>query len=58
VPITIREITSEVVIGGEAAAPSGAAATPDGPDEDEMVDRLVRRALERIVDRLRLEWEP
>ena len=57
-PVTIREITSEVVVGGDATPPAAAAPEAGPPGENELVERVVRRALERVVDRLRLEWEP
>jgi hypothetical protein len=56
-PVTIREITSEVVLAGE-----GRTADEEGPAgqgaEDQLVERVVRRALDRVVERLRMEWEP
>jgi hypothetical protein len=55
-PVTIREITSEVVLGAEAGAAPGAG-EPVPAGEDELVERVVRRALERVLERLRLEWE-
>jgi hypothetical protein len=57
VPVVIREITSEVVLTPEA---SGEAADPNAPrpaGEDDLVDRVARRALERVLEVLRLEWE-
>lgn len=58
-PVVIREITSEVILtpetGGGATAGGGADRPPAG--EDELVERVVRRALERVIDVLRLEWE-
>ena len=54
-PVTIRELTSEVVLAEEPAAAPGS--DPPAAGEDELVERVVRRALERVVERLRLEWE-
>jgi hypothetical protein len=58
VPVTIREITSEIVVGGEATPPGAAGPEGGRPGEEELVERVVRRALERVLERLRLEWEP
>jgi hypothetical protein len=55
-PVTIREITTEVVLTPEAGA-GGAGGERPPAGEDELVDRVVRRALERVLERLRLEWE-
>jgi Family of unknown function (DUF5908) len=55
VPVTIRELVTEVVLAEEAPASEGQAPAPAG--EDEMVERVVRRALERVIERLRMEWE-
>jgi hypothetical protein len=57
-PVVIREITSEVVLTpeeGAEAPPGGADRPPAG--EDELVERVVRRAVERVTEILRLEWE-
>ncbi len=58
-PVTIREITSEVVLTPDAAGGGGVGGAGERPPagEDELVDRVVRRALERVLERLRLEWE-
>ncbi|HEY6052933.1 MAG TPA: hypothetical protein VIU86_03315 [Gaiellaceae bacterium] len=57
-PVTIREITSEVVLARDAeGAGGGGAGERPAAGEDELVDRVVRRALERVLERLRLEWE-
>lgn len=58
-PVVIREITSEVVLMPEsgASAPPGGGTERAPAGEDELVDRVVRRALERMVELLRLEWE-
>jgi hypothetical protein len=56
--VTIREITSEIVVGGEATPPGAAGPEGGRPGEEELVERVVRRALERVLERLRLEWEP
>jgi hypothetical protein len=55
VPVTIGEITSEVVLSRAAAEPPPEGGTRTEPDE--LVDQVVRRALERVLERLRLEWE-
>jgi hypothetical protein len=57
-PVTIREITSEVVLTPDAGGGGvGGAGERPPAGEDELVDRVVRRALERVLERLRLEWE-
>jgi hypothetical protein len=54
-PVTIGEITTEVVLSRAAADPPPQGGTPS--TSDELVDTVVRRALERVLERLRLEWE-
>ena len=54
-PVTIGEITSEGVLARAAAQPPRDAAAP--ADHDAVSDELVRRAVERVLERLRLEWE-
>ena len=58
-PVVIREITSEVVLTPETegSAPPAGGSEPVAAGEDELVDRVVRRALARVVEVLRLEWE-
>jgi hypothetical protein len=54
VAVVIGEIVSEVVLAdgsGAARAPDGATVVP----EDE-VERIVRRATERVLEHLRREW--
>jgi hypothetical protein len=56
VPVTIGEITSEVVL--ERTKPEAAGNEPARlPDDDQLVDRVVRRSVERVLELLRLEWE-
>jgi hypothetical protein len=56
-PVTIGEITSEVVL-----APAGGAATPAGASApasaDQPNDQVIRLAVERVLEILRREWEP
>ena len=55
-PVTIGEITSEVVL--ERTMPEAAGNEPARlPDDDQLVDRVVRRSVERVLELLRLEWE-
>jgi hypothetical protein len=56
-PVVIREITSEVVLTPESGTPPGGGAETPPVGEDELVERVVRRALERVTEVLRLEWE-
>lgn len=54
-PVSIGEITSEVVLakaGSEPASGAGAASV----DENAQADEIVRRAVERVLERLELEW--
>lgn len=67
--VVIGEIVTEVVLDAAAgAAPAvGAAGTPPGAAaapvagsaglDDEVVERVVRRATERVLDVLRREWD-
>ncbi|MFI9550369.1 hypothetical protein [Nonomuraea endophytica] len=53
--VVIGEVLSEVVLStGSATSPDSAGA--DGPD-DALVERIVRQATERVLERLRREWE-
>ena len=55
-PVTIKEITSEVVLAPEREA--NAEATDLRPEaREELLEALVRQATERVIARLRLEWE-
>lgn len=56
-PVTIREITSEVVLAAEPR--KGAAESADLRPEarEELLDALVTQAAERVIERLRLEWD-
>ena len=54
-PVTIREVTSEVVLGEEVDLADGEAGA--APGEDDLVERVVRKALEHVLERLRMEWE-
>ncbi|MDQ3935506.1 MAG: DUF5908 family protein [Actinomycetota bacterium] len=54
-PVTIREITSEVVVGGADAPEEPVAGT--GGESSRLVERVVREATERVLERLRLERE-
>jgi hypothetical protein len=56
VPVTIGEITSEVVLAPER--PEQAAAADLRPQvREELLEALVRQATEQVLARLRLEWE-
>jgi hypothetical protein len=56
-PVTIGEITSEVVLapagGAVPAAGASAAGSADQPN-----DQVVRLAVERVLEIIRREWEP
>lgn len=54
-PITIREITSEVVLGPEPGTEPGS--EPQLSENEEVIDGVVRRAVERVLAHLRLEWD-
>ncbi len=60
-PIVIREIVTEVVVRGRDepdATPSPAPAPGAADDADTRTDAIVRRAVERVLEILRREWEP
>jgi hypothetical protein len=54
-PVVINEVVTEVVLGPDPAAT--AARPSGGPSDDELMDLLVRRATERVLEVLRREWE-
>ncbi len=56
-PVVIREITSEVALESrpEEAPRTGGAASLD---DDELIERIVRRAARRVIEQLRMEWGP
>ncbi len=53
-PVVIREIVTEVVLTPEPATGT-APASRELPDE--VVDTIVRRCTERVVEVLRREWD-
>lgn len=54
-PVTIREVTTEVVLQpDESDAGEGVSA---GPDEEALVERVARAATERVLEQLRRAWE-
>ena len=55
-PVTIREITTEVVLGPDPGGEAGAPAA--GDDQDALVERVARAAYERVLEHLRRTWEP
>lgn len=54
-PVSIGEITSEVVLAKAGSDPASAAG-PAPAEHDAQVDEIVRRAVERVLERLELEW--
>jgi hypothetical protein len=55
-PVTIKEITSEVVLAPEREQTAqDADLRPQA--REELLEALVRQATERVIARLRLEWE-
>lgn len=56
-PVTIREITSEVVLAPERGEGRGETADLRPEGREELLESLVRQATERVLERLRLEWE-
>lgn len=55
-PVTIKEITSEVVLVTDR--PAQAEAEDVRPQaREELLEALVRLATEQVLARLRLEWE-
>ena len=54
-PVVISEIVTEIVV---APAPDGAAAAPQaGTLDDAAAEVIVRRAVERVLEVLRREWD-
>lgn len=54
-PVFIKQITSEVVLPGrEGTKPAGGRKKTD----DAEMERIARIVTERVVERLRREWEP
>jgi Family of unknown function (DUF5908) len=56
-PVTIREITSEVVLAPESGEQPAESADLRPEAREELLESLVRQATERVLERLRLEWE-
>lgn len=56
-PVTIREITSEVVLAAEPRERAAEPADLRPEAREELLDALVTQATERVIERLRLEWE-
>lgn len=54
-PVTIREVTTEVVLEPDETAAGENAST--GGDEEALVDRVARAAAERVLEHLRRTWE-
>ncbi|MGZ8715486.1 MAG: hypothetical protein ACXWYO_00075 [Gaiellaceae bacterium] len=54
-PVTIREVTTEVVLEPDATATGESVSS--GVDEDALVDRVARAATERVLEHLRRAWE-
>lgn len=54
--VMIGEIVSEVVLEERPSA-GPPAASGAGAVDDEMVERIVRKATERVLEHLRREWE-
>jgi hypothetical protein len=55
-PVTIREITTEVVLGPDPGSDADAPVSAD--DHDALVERIARSAYERVLEHLRRTWEP
>ena len=56
-PVTIREITTEVVLEPDPAEERRAGALAPEAEAD-LVERVARAAYERVLEHLRREWEP
>jgi len=54
VPVVIGEIVTEVVV---APRTDGAGPAPDASLDDAAMEALVRRAVERVLEVLRREWD-
>ncbi|MXM66543.1 hypothetical protein GR925_24730 [Streptomyces sp. HUCO-GS316] len=58
--VVIGEIVSEVTLTGSPAVAGPSTGTTGGvagPPEEELVERVVRRATERVLEQLRRDWE-
>jgi hypothetical protein len=55
--VLIREIVSEVVLTGGSEVAEGAPAPAPSEVDEAMVERIVRRATERVLEHLRYEWD-
>ena len=53
-PVVIGEIVTEVVL---APRPDAAGPAPETPLGDAAMEALVRRAVERVLEVLRREWD-
>lgn len=53
-PVTIREVTTEVVLKPDETA--AGAEGGSGGDEDALVERVARAATERVLEHLRRAW--
>jgi hypothetical protein len=56
-PVTIGEITSEVVLAPAGGAVPTAGASAAG-SADQPNDLVIRLAVERVLEIIRREWEP
>jgi hypothetical protein len=56
-PVTIGEITSEVVLAPAGGVASPANATPAAGGPERPSDLVVRLAVARVLEILRREWE-
>jgi hypothetical protein len=57
-PVVIREVISEIALGPEPPKESGGAVQASVMPSAEVMEQLVRQVTERVLERLRLEWEP
>lgn len=55
-PVTIREVTTEVVLEPDPAT-QGEGAAPAATGEEALVERVTRAATERVLEHLRRAWE-
>jgi hypothetical protein len=57
VAIVIREITSEVALEAPPEGRTGAAPPGVSPGDEDATERIVQRAVRRVLEQLRMEWD-
>jgi hypothetical protein len=55
--VVINEVVTEVVLGPDPAMAAPSRVAAGGRSEEDLVELVVRRATERVLETLRREWE-